>query len=172
MRLFFSTACEFPRGTWRAPAPTPPPCLPGAAGSSGHGLGGPRCTPGQSGALPPRSSSLVGCPGRGSSSKARFSPPSRYRRLVRHTVPADVSSASTMRITPQPVSAFSRIRARATFRAGLFPPRISRSNWSRSSPFQPDHIPFSSHGCHPPTSTLLKKGSNLRRFLKQLPKPS
>ena len=27
---------------------------------------------------------------------------------------------------PQPVSAFSRIRARATFRAGLFPPRISR----------------------------------------------
>ncbi len=38
----------------------------------------------------PRSSSLVGCPGRGSSSKARFSPPSRYRRLVRHTVPADV----------------------------------------------------------------------------------
>ena len=43
------TACEFPRG-WRAPAPTP---MPGAAGSSGHGLEGPRCTPGQSGALPP-----------------------------------------------------------------------------------------------------------------------
>ena len=120
----------------------------------------------------PRSSSLVGCPGRGSSSKARFSPPSRYRRLVRHTVPADVSSASTMRITPQPVSAFSRIRARATFRARLFPPANQSFQLVSFFPFQPDHIPFSSHGCHPPTSTLLKKGSNLRRFLKQLPKPS
>ena len=95
---------------------------------------------------------LAGCPGRGSSSKARFRPPSRYRRLVRHTVPADVSSASTMRSIPQAASAFSRIRARATFRAGFIPPRINRSSWSRSSSFN-----RTTYRSRPMAATLLRQ---------------
>ena len=74
-------------------------------------------------------------PGRGFSSKAPFRPSSRYKRLVRHTVPGATSSASTMRPTPQPASAFSRIRARATVRAGHLPPRIRLSSCARSSSF-------------------------------------
>ena len=171
MRLFFSTACEFPRGTWRAPAPTPPPCLPGAAGSSGHGLGGPRCTPGQSGALPPAHpvwSDVLAedLPPR----PASVLPPGTaawYGTPYPQTCPAPPRCASP----PSPYLPLAEYGPGQPFALGSFPANQSFQLVS-FFPFQPDHIPFSSHGCHPPTSTLLKKGSNLRRFLKQLPKPS
>ena len=44
---------EFPRGTWRARTQALLPSRPTGAGSSGRGLGAPRCKPGRSGALPP-----------------------------------------------------------------------------------------------------------------------
>ena len=103
----------------------------------------------------PFSSSFGGLPGRGRSTTAPCSPTSQKRLLIRHTVPGDTSSASAIRCTVQPSSAFSKIRALATSRAELVPPSDELLQRLPRIICQLDHILLSTH-----FSTLHMKASS------------